>query len=230
VRLLRVTRAACGEHEAARDVSRSKPRGVSGQPEGVCPHERGEGDGWTPRKICFKIPLRTDAIEKALYLRQWGVPFDALAYVFGRDVMVWYHARLAFGRPSLVGTTVKEPQKLPRDLVADERLTRVAKQQVYVPTTVGRGCFLGVNVVEAVDTVTLQKGYGELDKEAKAFDPAYQARSVCTDGWEATHQAWRGLFPKIKLVLCFLHSILKIKKHCVGQLRHQGIDRAWQVY
>src|SRR5262245_15543493 len=26
---------------------------------------------------------RTAEVEKALYLRQWGVPFDALAYVFG---------------------------------------------------------------------------------------------------------------------------------------------------
>jgi hypothetical protein len=173
---------------------------------------------------------RTDEIEKALYLRQWGVPFDALAYVFGRDAMFWYRAWLAFGRPSLVGTTVKEPQKAPRDLVADEKLTRVAKQQVYVPTTVGGGCFLGVSVVEAADTVTLERGYGEFAKEAKALMPEYQARSVCTDGWEATRQAWRQLFPKITLVLCFLHSILKIKKHCAGQLRHQVLDRAWQVY
>jgi hypothetical protein len=30
---------------------------------------------------------RTDEVEKALYLRQWGVPFDALAYVFGRNAM-----------------------------------------------------------------------------------------------------------------------------------------------
>jgi hypothetical protein len=73
---------------------------------------------------------RTDAVEKALYLRQWGVPFDALAYVFGRDAMFWYRAWLAFGRPSLVGTTVKDPESVPRDLVADEKLTQVAKQQV----------------------------------------------------------------------------------------------------
>ena len=173
---------------------------------------------------------RTDAVEKALYLRQWGVPFDALAYVFGRDAMFWYRAWLAFGRPSLLGTTVKDPHKVPRDLVADEKLTRVAKQQVYVPTTVGGGCFLGVSVVEAADTMTLERGYGEFAKEAKALAPDYQTRSVCTDGWEATRQAWQGLFPKIKLVLCFLHSILKIKKHCAGQLRHQVLDKAWQVY
>ena len=112
---------------------------------------------------------RTEEVEKALYLRQWGVSFDALAYVFGRDAMFWYRAWLAFGRPSLLGTTVKEPQKLPRDLVADEKLTRVARQQVYVPTTVGSGCFLGVSVVEAADTETLERGYGEFAKEAKAL-------------------------------------------------------------
>jgi hypothetical protein len=173
---------------------------------------------------------RTEEVAKALYLRQWGVPFAALAYVFGRDAMFWYRAWLAFGRSSLVGTTVKDPHKVPRDLVADEKLTRVAKQQVYVPTTVGGGCFLGVSVVEAADKVTLERGYGEFAKEAKALDPTYQARSVCTDGWEATRQAWHRLFPKITVVLCFLHSILKIQKHCAGQLRHQVLDRAWQVY
>src|SRR5712691_9823336 len=46
---------------------------------------------------------RTAEVEKGLYLRQWGVPFDALAYVFGRDAMFWYRAWLAFGRPSLLG-------------------------------------------------------------------------------------------------------------------------------
>jgi hypothetical protein len=173
---------------------------------------------------------RTDAVEQALSLRQWGGPFDALASVLGRDAMFWYRAWLAFGRPSLVGTTVKDPQTLPRDVVADEQLTRVAKQQVYVPTTVGGGCFLGVSVVEAADTVTLERGYGECAKEARALAPAYQARSVCTDGWEATRQAGRGLFPTIKLVLCFPHAILKSTKHCAGQLRHQVLAKAWQVY
>jgi hypothetical protein len=52
---------------------------------------------------------------------------------------------------------------------------------------------------------------------------------VGTDGWEATRQAWRGRFPTITLVRCGLHSILKIQKHCAGQLRHQVLDKAWQV-
>jgi hypothetical protein len=173
---------------------------------------------------------RTDAVEKALYLRQWGVPFDALAYVFGHDAMFWYRAWLAFGRPSLLGTTVKDPQKLPADLVADEKLTWVATQQVYVPTTVGGGCFLGVSVVAAADTAALETGYGEFAREAQALVPAYHPRSVCTDGWQATRQAWRRLFPTVILVLCFLHSVLKIMDRCRGELRSQVLERAWRVY
>ena len=171
----------------------------------------------------------TDAVEKALSLRPWGGPFDALAYVFGRDAMCWYRAWLAFGRPSLVGTTVQDPHRVPRDLVADEQLTQVAKPQVSVPTTVGGGGFLGVSVVEAADTVTVERGYGECAKEAKALMPASHARSVCTDGWEATRQAWRGLLPTITWGRCCLHAILKRKKHGAGQWRPQGLDKAWQV-
>jgi hypothetical protein len=84
-------------------------------------------------------------------------------------------------------------------------------------------------VVEAADTVTLERSDGACAKEAKALAPDYQARSVCTDGWDATRQAWRGLLPTITLVRCFLHAILKMKKHCAGQWRHQGLDKAWQV-
>src|SRR6266508_50727 len=56
---------------------------------------------------------RTEAVGKALSLRHWGVPFDALVYVFGRDAMDWYRAELALGRPTIVGSTVKQPEKLP---------------------------------------------------------------------------------------------------------------------
>ncbi len=38
---------------------------------------------------------RTEAVEKALSLRHWGVPFDALVSVFGRNAMDWYRAEMA---------------------------------------------------------------------------------------------------------------------------------------
>src|SRR5512134_636037 len=91
---------------------------------------------------------RTDEVEKALYLRQWGVPFDALAYVFGRDAMFWYRAWLSFGRANLVGTTVKEATTMPQDLVADEKITWLAGAEVVVPTTVSGNCVLGISVAE----------------------------------------------------------------------------------
>jgi hypothetical protein len=44
------------------------------------------------RRPAFVMPsmmARTAAVAKALYLRQWGGPLDALASVFGRHAMCW---------------------------------------------------------------------------------------------------------------------------------------------
>lgn len=55
----------------------------------------------------------TDEVEKGLYLRQFGLPYEAIAYVLGKDPMYWYRASLACGRPSIVGTTVKDGTAFP---------------------------------------------------------------------------------------------------------------------
>ena len=55
----------------------------------------------------------TDEVEKALYLRRFGVPFEALTYVFGHDPSFWYRLYQGLGRLSLVGTTVKDPEAIP---------------------------------------------------------------------------------------------------------------------
>ncbi|NJK51634.1 MAG: hypothetical protein HC936_00635 [Leptolyngbyaceae cyanobacterium SU_3_3] len=60
----------------------------------------------------------TDEVEKALYLRRLGVPFDALAYVFGHDPSFWYRLYQGLGRLSIVGTTVKDPEAIPVNLTA----------------------------------------------------------------------------------------------------------------
>jgi hypothetical protein len=54
----RVALPCSGGHKHPRDVFRVGRGGFSGQTGGVCPTRRGEGDGWTPRKMCFKIPIR----------------------------------------------------------------------------------------------------------------------------------------------------------------------------
>src|SRR3989475_4279925 len=91
---------------------------------------------------------RTEAVEKALYLRHWGVPFDALVYVFGRNAMYWYRAELALGRPAIVGSTGKQPEKLPAHVLADETHTWALGPAAYVATTDGAGRILGGTVTD----------------------------------------------------------------------------------
>jgi len=45
---------------------------------------------------------RTDDVEAPLFLRKFGVPYWALAHVFGRDAMYWYRMETGLGRNSIV--------------------------------------------------------------------------------------------------------------------------------
>ncbi|WP_235111553.1 hypothetical protein [Acaryochloris sp. 'Moss Beach'] len=69
---------------------------------------------------------KTHEMEKALYLCRFAVPFDAIAYVFGRNAMYWYWAYASLSRASIVGTTIKDPQLLPKHLVVDEKHSSMA--------------------------------------------------------------------------------------------------------
>jgi hypothetical protein len=173
---------------------------------------------------------RTDEVEKALYLRHWGVPFAALSYVFGRDAMFWYRAWLAFGRPALVGTTVKAAARLPSHLAADEKFTWLQGEEVYVPVTVGAQCVLGVSLVTTADGAQLTAAYGEFADEAHQLEATYAPQTVCLDGWKATQQAWQTLFPALQVILCFLHSVLALKERCHGPLRKEVLRRAWHIF
>jgi len=173
---------------------------------------------------------KTDEVEKALYWRQWGVPFAALAYVCGRDAMFYYRAWVSLGRTAVVGTTGKSAAKLPAHLLADEKHTWRGGERHYVATTVGEGCFLGAAVVAEASTEALQAGYGEFLVEARNLAPAYQPETVCTDGWHATREAWQLLVPTVTLILCFLPAVLKIEARGRGALRQQLRRRAWHVY
>ena len=56
---------------------------------------------------------KTEEVEKGLYLRRFGLPYEAIAYVMGKDPMYWYRASLVLRRPSLVGSTVKDGEAIP---------------------------------------------------------------------------------------------------------------------
>jgi len=67
------------------------------------------GEVWTvhPNSVMPYMTGSTDEAAKALYLRQWGIPYEGLVYVFGRDPNYWYRMETQFGRKSIVATTVK---------------------------------------------------------------------------------------------------------------------------
>jgi hypothetical protein len=195
---------------------------------------KGAGEVYQVRPS-FLMPYmigRIAEVEQALFLRRWGVPFEALASVFGRNPMYWYRAYVSLGRTSIVGTTLKAPQRLPAHVLADEKHTRLGGDKVYVATTVAHECILGAEVVSQADTETLTQGYQVFRQEARDLDPEYTPRTVTTDKWEATQRAWTGLFPLISLILCFLHAVLKIKNRCRNDqsLWTQLRGKVWHVY
>ncbi len=183
----------------------------------------------------FMMPYmisETMDVEKALYLRRWGVPFDALAYVFGRDAMFWQRAYLSIGRNSIVGTTIKSPDLLPNDILADEKHSRANGKKVFIATTAAQECILGCAIAENAGTEKLTEAYGDFKEEAIHLNPDYSPKTVNTDGWEATQKAWKTLFPTTVIILCFLHAFLKIKDRCRRSkdiLKTIG-DKVWDAY
>jgi hypothetical protein len=175
---------------------------------------------------------RTAEVEKGLYFKRWGVPFEALAYGFGHDAMFWYRAYVSIGRNSIVGTTVKTADKLPDHVVADEKHSRLQGQKVYIPTTVAQECILGVDIAENAGAKALTEGYQTFKTESQQLDPTYSPQTVNTDGWPATQSAWQSLFPQITLILCFLHAFLKIKERCrrCPQLLKTIGQKVWEAY
>jgi hypothetical protein len=146
--------------------------------------------------------------------------------------MYWERVYLRFGRNSLVGTTVKQPDKLPQDLLADEKHTRLNGNKVFVATTVGDDCVLGASVARQADEHALTEAYGQFKAEAQQVKSDYQPATVNTDGWAATQSAWQHLFAQVVLIACFLHAFLKIRDRC-KRLEDHFADlcrRVWEAY
>ncbi len=175
----------------------------------------------------------TDSVRDALFLRQFGVPYWALSYVFGHDDMYWERLVLRLGRNSVVGTTVKDPAHLPSDVLGDEKHTWLNGERVYVATTVGAECVLGVGVAVTADTEQLTAAYHQFRTEAQAVAPDYAPTTVNLDGWRATHQAWLTLFPCIVIIQCFLHAVLKVYQcgqRALGGHFRTVCQRVWAAY
>jgi hypothetical protein len=55
----------------------------------------------------------SEVVEKGMYLRRYGVPYEGIAHVLGESANYWYQMAQSLGRASIVGTTVKDPQSFP---------------------------------------------------------------------------------------------------------------------
>jgi hypothetical protein len=169
-----------------------------------------------------------DDVEKGLLLLSYGVPSHVVASCCGRHAMFWYRLERSLGRHSVVGTTVRDPRALPPHLAADEHHARLRGRAVYVAVTAGGGCLLGMALSPTAGEVDLTAAYGRFRDEARGVSAAYAPETVNTDGWEATRAAWRALFPKVTLILCFLHGFLKIRERC--RKAFELHRKVWEVY
>jgi len=171
------------------------------------------GVSYTIRPSCVMPYMTgmTHEVEKPLFLRKFNVPYWGISYVFGRNPMYWYRLETFLGRYSIVGTTIRKPENLPKNLSADEKHTHLVGDKAYIATTVGDGCILGVSVALSAGDDALEKAYFPYKKEAQCLDQNYAPDTVNTDGWPATQNAWKRLFPSVSLVKCFLHIYISIR-------------------
>ena len=179
----------------------------------------------------FVMPYMAGTVEELSYpllLASYGVPAWLLTVGFGHSDMFWYRQVERLGRNSLVGTTISNPEGLPEHLAADEHHVDWGGKKGYVATTAAEGCLLGVALTKAADDKHLAAAYGDFAAEARNVNPEYAPKTVSTDGWAATQNAFQALFSTITVVLCFLHGFLKIRDRC--RKNHDLHRRVWDVY
>ncbi len=169
-----------------------------------------------------------DDLEHPLLLLSLGTPCWALTKIFGHHDMSWYRLLERLGRNSLVGTTVRDPARLPQDIVADEHHVDWCGEKGDIATTAGGGCLLGLALTKSADETHLQAAYADFAAEARDVSKDYAPRTVNTDGWSATQNALRALFEGIAVILCVLHGFLKIRDRCRKNFElHRHV---WDVY
>jgi len=190
------------------------------------------GESFTVRPA-FALPYMAglaDGASGPLFLRAFGVPFWALARVFGRDHAYWYRLEVALGRNSVAGTTLRRAAP-PAHVLADEHHQPRDGATNYVATTVGAGCCLGAALAQTAGVEDLRGAYGVFKSEAQDAQLGYAPETVSADGWAATHQAWLALFPLVVLLRCFLHGWLAVRSR--GKLS-DGFpalsERVWHAY
>ena len=184
-----------------------------------------------PSFVMPHMTARTDDVHKPLFLRKFGVPYWALAWVFGRNPMYWFRLECRLGNFSVVGTTVRQAE-IPEHLIADEHHQTCDGRKVFLATTVGGGCCLGVAMAATADTDDLTEAYQVFRDEARNVNSDYSPKTVNTDGWKSTQAAWQILFTNIIVLRCFLHAWLKIRDRAknLKEKFYELSKQVWHAY
>jgi hypothetical protein len=194
----------------------------------VRPQGSGEAFHLRPSFVMSYMTGTTEELALPLLLASFGVPNWVLTLGFGHCDMYWHRLVERMGRNSLVGTTVRDPERLPEHLAADEHHADWNGEKGYVATTAAEGCILGVGLTKAADDEHLTAAYGDFAAEARDVKPDYAPQTVNTDGWAATQNAFQACFATVMVILCFLHGFLKIRDRC--RKNHELHRRIWEVY
>jgi hypothetical protein len=184
-----------------------------------------------PSTLMPYLSGQTESVSKGLWLRQWAVPYEVIAGLFGRDACYWERMEASLGRLSLVGSLVKTAP-VPQHLAADEKISYRNGQECYIGLIAGADCVLGAELSLSEDTEGLKQAYGVFKSECQSLNADYCPLSVNVDGWQATNRAWRELFEGVTLVLCFLHAYLKIRDMAKGLKDRFNVvsEELWAVY
>jgi hypothetical protein len=102
-----------------------------------------------PAFVMPSMTGRTHEVDQGLFCMRFHVPCWAIAHVFGRDAMDWYRLEQGLGRCSIVGTTVKHPERFPKDLVADDKPSWWQGERVSIATTAAQDGILGASVAQS---------------------------------------------------------------------------------
>lgn len=170
----------------------------------------------------------TDELEKPLLLLAVHTPVWVVTEMFGKNDMYWQRLLERMGRNSLVGTTVRVAAQMPEHLAADEHHLQWRNAKGFLAMVAAKGCILAASLTTSADEQHLTEAYGVFHAEARDVAPDWQPKSINTDGWKATRSSLRSLFPRVLLVLCFLHGFLKIRDRC--RKDHGLHQRVWDVY
>ena len=95
----------------------------------------GDGTAFTlrPSFVMSYMSGTIEDVEHPLLLLSFGVPCWVVTKIFGHNDMYWQRHLERLGRNSLVGTTMRDPSRLPEHLAADEHHADWSGQKASCP-------------------------------------------------------------------------------------------------